>query len=103
MTDPISVLLIVGAAVIGPIEARTTGLTNECAGLKDRPPSIVACLKYETLPELCARAMKEIGAIALTFPHEKGTRTEWLLFDVNAIPPDSFRVYCIPAPSGYRK
>lgn len=126
MTDPISVLLIIGAAVIGPIEAKflpvpANNELSKCMKLAGKSDTTdaprmksewEARLRYcrievgeksESLSELCARAMREIGAVAVTFPHEKGKRTEWILFDANAIPPDRLRVHCIPTPSGYRK
>ena len=83
MTDPVSILLIIGAAVIGPIEARqvwTHGQVAESARLfneyimKNPGPhsdggdvfrrnfDAQVGIRRETLPELCERAMKDIEA-----------------------------------------
>ena len=115
MTDPISVLLIVGAAVIGPVEARNNGLTDECMSMKERPPSITQCLRYETLPELCERAMKEIGIVQFYAGSGQFSSQPWIYPDGSRFSSgapvtrlgDRFisghAVSCIPTPSGYRK
>ena len=91
MSDPISVLLIIGAATIGPIEAQPRVSTE----------------RYETLPELCERALKQtssqvVGAWQIAPP-------EYLQYADKIYPPGTWwldqkaPVRCIPTPSGYRK
>ena len=111
MTDPISVLLIIGAAVIGPIEAQP--VNQPCGGhylLPGAPPNPPPCQR-ETLPELCARAKREIGLVY------NGPETSFAVGTVNyigwwirnppqflgpEIPVGKSPAICIPTPSGYR-
>lgn len=126
MTDTLSVLLIVGAAVLGPIEAqptvdvfklpggyRATGIEGTSRGrhyearvsnCKATNPdkNTAQCMSFvdagrdgilmETLPQLCERAMREIGAINFF----KG---RWWV----TTPGESVEVRCVPTPAGYRK
>ena len=111
-----AVLLIIGAAVVGPIEAQPNGydpLTEgRAAYCKERYwdkkalvfPSVDGdCLSrrskmpnYETLPELCARAMREIGA---------GTDNgmNWFLHGVRDESKNLKQILCIPAPTGLKR
>ena len=152
MSDPISVLLIIGAATIGPIDSHWV---ND----ESRPSSIESCRKSferpslsgqramlslcennpvgffgpferrpEILPELCERAMKEIGAekilrFAPFGPHKYGlitpekimreeeknrvpTEEWWVLMPTGKLTASysesQYQVRCIPTPSGYR-
>lgn len=106
MTGPLSVLLIIGAATIGPIEAQRveqlqgpTTCSYTAAGnyLCITPGPIIT---YETLPQLCERAMREIGAEKQTYKAGRDqeelhvVENWWRGFDI---------VRCIPTPTGYRK
>jgi len=88
-----AVLLIIGSAVVGPIEVRQvplfdilsgTEITN-CTDVKTKKQ----CTTAEPIAETCTRAMKEIGA------KEPGPKspTGWATLD-------GVRIQCIPAPSG---
>ena len=104
MTDPISVLLIIGAAVVGPSDAkvlndRVPPGQHLCIDQTNNPgltvlPS-VTCLPavYESLLQLCERAMREIGA----FPTDPRHPYDFSLLNGGMISP----VRCIPTPSGY--
>ena len=99
MSDPISVLLIIGAATIGPIEAQPRVSTE----------------RYETIPELCERAMKEIGIVQFYAGSGQFSSGPWTYPDGSQFSSgepvtrlgDRFIsghvVSCIPTPSGYRK
>lgn len=100
MTNPISVLLIIGAAVVGPIEAQWDIPKNaapNCVGSeawKDKEPGrFVICGGLETIPQLCERAMREIGAELF-----RGTPAAALEQHLAGM-----SVRCIPTPQGYRK
>ena len=127
MTDPISVLLIIGAAVVGPIEARQTGWVDNpnshrsyCDEWKTAPAGPLPhygergtkepfygayhrdCAKvrgYESLPQLCERAMREVGA--KTINGNEGWWGEILPVKVQEVTPASVR--CIQVPRGYRR
>jgi len=98
----LAVLLIVGAAVIGPIDAQIhddpTDKFTVCPYERGRT-EVRRCRSIpgiaETVAELCARAMKEIGA-------EYNNALGWFLSpettSVVATP-----VRCIPVPEGYRR
>ena len=126
MSDPISVLLIIGAAVIGPIDARLlapkTDLRAECFSIHGRSADgrvhssnsekswsvsdycyNIYGYKAETLPELCERALKQIGAWQIP-------PSEYPRWDADKnYPPGTWwldqkaQVRCIPTPSGHRK
>ena len=97
MTNPIAVLLIIGSAVVGPIEASSV---KECPGpwrtnsmgqqFKNCAAVELITIPRETLPELCERAMREIGSL----PLNDGTGRR-------AIGPDLVR--CLPVPEGYKR
>jgi hypothetical protein len=126
MSGPISVLLIIGAAVVGPVEAQDTTITNPM------PPGMFApaCGEdgtyilpgglrgarchvpvYETLDQLCTRAMREIGATRQYSIMAPGKPGEMLRSDGPMAyaaanldsKDDSIPVRCIPTPTGYRK
>lgn len=89
MSDSISVILLIGAAVVGPIEAQMTQTSY-----------FPMRFQQETFSQLCERAMREIGAIdwadgAKILPRRptvSGTSLE-----------GSPEVFCIPTPKGYAK
>lgn len=89
-----AVLLIVGAAVIGPIEGRSCQSLMEFGAEQFTRPC-----PPETMPELCARAMKEIGVPEIAF-YPDG-RTGGVL--PGATYEQDTVVRCIPAPEGYRR
>lgn len=119
----LAVLLIIGSAVVGPIEAQRvdregidrTAVREQCYRTHGSSPAIfapdgqrydvatycdtVAGTRLESLPELCERAMKEIGAQTMqakmhqAIPMPAGT----------GIMPDGARVRCIPVPAGYKR
>ncbi len=101
----LDVLLIIGSAVVGPIEAQLKGYPDQvCADpwVMSTPEPMPRC-KYESLPELCARAMREIGA-------ERDVRGHWWLFrTVGTADPQPndynkpMEVRCIPVPTGFKK
>lgn len=95
----LAVLLIIGSAVVGPIEAQKTN-TVDCHN-----GAVKVCENlFESLPELCERAMTEIGAT-------KDVRGHWWLFETigTAKPrPNDYNtgyteVRCIPVPTGYKR
>ena len=113
MTIP-AVLLLIGAAVIGPIEAQGVDVENppppsewvrDCLARNplhtrfgceiNSPGGKTPSRRLETTAELCERAMREVGAA-------KDIRNRWWLqhdpLDVNV-----YEVRCIPVPAGYRK
>lgn len=62
MTSPLAVLLIIGSAVVGPIEAQPK-FSDVCVGVQSNGGTHGSCLAtLESLPELCERAMREVGA-----------------------------------------
>lgn len=120
MSDPISVLLLIGAAVVGPIASQPIGdaycfygsetkmvvplgyfnaepeLREVC---KDGPGEVLR-QPMETFLQLCDRAMREIGVIDLADgakilprrPTVAGTSLE-----------GSPEVFCVRVPAGYKK
>lgn len=154
MTNPISVLLIVGSAVIGPIDSKETrsyhaiepqafcryigptfGRTIDLkgddyygvlylrpvfegysvhhelsylphvAGDHAPPEPVAPCLppEYESFPQLCERAMREIGAVPrIEIPSGKISRWELIVSDAES-QRDWPIVRCVPTPTGYRK
>ncbi len=120
MTNPLSVLLIIGSAVVGPIEAQpfdtrpgyldctksesakfggyvTEQINTGCRNLAE------ARAHTESLPELCERAMKEAGArryrlIGQT-PGANFPADDWVMNPG----PDEVKVRCIPTPTGYKR
>ena len=125
-----AVLLIIGSAVVGPIDAQdisfynngfcddktcaiSTDAANACAQFSEpgiREGSATdwqTCISkematYETTAETCARAMKEIGAVATAFRYQGVARKKWVLPYFLSRTPDYTRVRCIPAPSGMK-
>lgn len=116
----LAVLLIIGSATIGPIEAEfhdTLKPGESCV----QGPGVNTCPgRYESLPELCERAMREAGLRLATsgmkpdgssygpmqWTTQRGLKTmtgaqywkgsdgsEYYLNDVR----------CIPVPTGYRR
>ena len=129
MTSPISVLLIIGAAVVGPVEGQVvfepgaeqaqqacyndyTSKTPiaEIQGLgpnqrlvsswRDACPASKFPRAPESLSQLCARAMREIGAARLVI---EGDDKGWWLSPGPGEYGSSESVRCIPTPAGYRK
>ena len=113
MTDTISVLLIIGAAVVGPIEAQPGRVYMEvpnsadhhrCYPGNDDERCKLSVLQGqpiqhepdETVAQLCERAMREIGAIK--GPHQSGMSVSQGPYVANGL-----HVSCIPTPTGYRK
>lgn len=109
MTNPLSVLLIIGSAVVGPIESRVE--RAYCAKRPIEAPGY-ACgewwgdLSYqildyteETLAQLCERAMREAGA-TMGAHYSVGFMPDQ---SQNGLDGRDSRVRCIPTPSGYRK
>ena len=100
MSEPISVLLIVGAAVIGPIDARYD--FSKCVPLSGiYRESIGVC--RESYAKTCERALKQIGAWQIA-------PSEYLQWDADKnYPPGTWwldqkaPVRCIPTPAGYRR
>lgn len=147
MTSPLSVLLIVGGAAIGPIDAQPTvdvfhlpggyslsGLNMRAMNggrlfEKTFPQEYVArvenckartdkdtfqCMALvddgadgiplETLPQLCERAMREIGAFQGSQRKYQGSA--WRVIEGWFLPGVAnfeVEVRCIPTPTGYRK
>ncbi len=111
-----AVLLIIGSAVIGPIESHEP-MYRDCIemnfmALRAKPPQPVApCERFkETIAQNCARAMKEIGArrdtvLTRTASGDRAwlPQGEWVLPRNAIYPPASFpyrNIVCIPAPTG---
>lgn len=114
MSNSIAVLLIIGSAVVGPIEAQqvqdptapyvmrqdfSTGKTES------------GNLRLESLPELCERAMREIGIDTTNKSGfmSYGYKTDGakFVYAFGAWSPmktaqDDWQVRCIPVPTGYR-
>ena len=130
MSDPISVLLIIGAAVVGPIDGYSRGrqlmrepdqcLAEERAKHPGPPDlSFLACSDprpAETIDQLCERAMREVGIdTANRVFMSYGTVGEKMLDGsirfvqaVGAWEPvrtaqDGWQVRCVPTPGGYRR
>lgn len=101
-----AILLIIGAAVIGPIEALPP--PNAC-GFTDREilrANKCAEWKPETIPEICARAMKEIGAFEITdadISAGRGFYPGWRWGPRGKDGPWVMTVDCIPAPTGLKR
>lgn len=96
MTDIPSVLLIVGSVLVGPVEARPTGNT-----IVTDPPKT----EYESVKQLCERAMKEIGATQVWAQHPGQRFFYWRMDKLgdDGVRRLSEEVRCIPTPKGYRK
>ena len=131
MSNSLSILLIVGSAVIGPIEA--THISNidtahACViahGLTPGTPMVAApkeCPKlqsrFETFPELCKRVMQEIGIEQLyagvtadgkfyvgpwTFPDGSKFATGERVTKFGDKYIAGHVAQCIPTPRGYKK
>ena len=108
MSDLVSVLLIIGAAVVGPIDgsARPDGMP---------PPGYVSCglsvnclpaKEAETIERLCERAMKEIGVGDFNGSRTGGWfgKDGWRPSnDVAGLRWPEPHVRCVPTPAGYRR
>ena len=108
MTSPISVLLIIGAAVVGPVEAQPRPATNDevarCLtwlpfreqGAEAVPAcrAVVEWSARESLSQLCERAMRGVGVTQLIGPVGEGGFIGHVAGET---------VRCIPTPAGYRK
>ena len=122
MTNPISVLLIIGAAVVGPIDGKPAQYgpgDPRCKDVMREPTKYpagahVACAggftakvvkEAETLPQLCERAMWEIGAIPVMGATCHGECGDRLFSTVLywSLDTGETSVRCIPTPTGYRK
>lgn len=126
MTNPISVLLIIGAAVVGPIEQQPLrypqdAIFSDCYVREYEKPgahksigthnpayaAMIAKCKaeaypegepargWETLPQLCERAMREIG---VKHPLIGDLSTGGFIGRAGGE-----TVRCIPTPAGYRR
>lgn len=116
----LAVLLIIGSAVIGPIEAQfndTLKPGESCV----RGPGVNTCPgRSESLPELCERALKEIGASRISAPLSNDNRgwlwrpTEAPSWPSNPKPGQKMKmveseagtfdlVRCIPVPTVYKR
>lgn len=115
MTSPLAVLLIIGSAVVGPIEAQP--ITDQVkmavydACIKRLGPSgdvaennrrSYRCsdeaekpVHYESLPELCERAMREAGGVP--WPGDAEGKVYVLSGRQGTL------VRCIPVPTGYKR
>ena len=103
-----AVLLIIGSAVVGPIEVRQvplfdilsgTEITN-CTNIKTKKQ----CTTAEPIAETCARAMKEIGVIIFPLPGPGIFSDEnYLMYQTEDNRLVKLPVRCIPAPSGLVK
>ena len=112
MSDPISVLLIIGAAVVGPIDGYSRGrqlmrepdqcLAEERAKHPGPPDlSFLACSDprpAETIAPLCERVMREVGA-AYQLP---GAATGYMV-GTDGRYASGVEVRCVPVPAGYRR
>lgn len=123
MANSIAVLLIIGSAVIGPIEGKQIGTTfykdphaAELLGCalpgKSIDDLVPGECHRESLPELCERAMREIGIdtkmqsgfVSYGWREQNGK----FLYAFGAWSPskssgDDWPVRCIPVPEGYRR
>lgn len=120
MTSPLSVLLIIGSAVLGPIEAQTvtdwdspimsernqTDLDAACVRMNQDTQAAEACKKMvvvrtESISELCDRAMREIGAnLFIQGLPDDATAPRWYAMGRQS---NGERVRCIPVPTGYKR
>lgn len=107
MTSPLSVLLIIGAAVVGPVHGQlVVGDRAQCHACWDNQKGAAGCetecavFRDETLPELCERAMREVGAERkpLVNPEWTYPRETVAMWRIDGLP-----VRCIPTPQGYRR
>ena len=96
MTNPISVLLLIGSAVVGPIEAQLNPLHPEITCTLTNPMKCSDPIS-ESLPELCERAMREVGAEHVPERHDKYVAIieHWAL--------GQELVRCIRVPTGYKR
>jgi hypothetical protein len=116
MTNPISVLLIIGSAVVGPIDGKiewfppeTAGVTTICV-VPDHagklPKGGIPCVaRRETLPQLCERAMREtgLGEGRILIGQERRVTQQTARYDSHTTIDQFAFVRCIPTPEGYRK
>lgn len=118
--NTLAILLIIGSAVVGPIEAQRvtdwdslimsshnqSDLDASCERMNSDRQAANACkkmvvMRLETLPELCERAMREIGGVSDTRNAVPNTA---LLYTPNGPHQMTTEVVrCIPVPTGYRK
>ena len=105
-----SVLLIIGAAVVGPIEASGV-IDGKWLGVS--PHVCAPACRSETIAETCERVMREIGAVGSIIPAGQASCTvveAWMMrkpIDACLPKPDYWlgnqQVLCIPAPSGLKR
>ena len=115
-----AVLMIIGATVIGPIEGKWVDdetyrqcYDRQSAEIREKldvgywigPGFPCDPLRghVETIPELCARTMREVGS---TYPGWSGQPPSIGAFvGFIGVPPytDTSMVRCIPVPEGYRR
>lgn len=120
-----SVLLIIGSAVVGPIEARCAAgawVPEPTPFASDGPLILGTCKRIEPIAETCARAMKEIGLekvqagvmsdgrlMMLPTPWRDPSTGrarmsgEWYYRTAEGRQLDLDQVRCIPAPSGLKR
>ncbi len=118
MNDLISILLIVGEAVIGPIEVSpppvTAAAVIECVeqdwrSIKFGYPPIPTCMNNVQAAIACQEAVQATGAVfynANVMPADlpPGQRLARNQLDQGWWTADKAqRVWCIPTPTGYRK
>lgn len=109
LLEAFSVLLIIGSAVVGPIE--NSWVEDSAAPYRVGIPRpdlgknshMGGHYRLESTAETCARAMKEIGAVYV--PPYSGRTVEqkegWFIGGKKVDGANA--VLCIPAPSGLRK
>lgn len=119
MTNPIAVLLIIGSAVVGPIEAQRvdrqdvdrTVARDQCYKTHGGSPAVfapdgqrydvatycdtIAGTRLESLAELCERAMREIGGVE--WPGDASGNVYVLARSQGTL------IHCIPVPAGYKR
>lgn len=107
--NTLAVLLIVGSAVVGPIENHVTRSYCAAVGYCSNDPLqtyIINDYSEETLPQLCERAMREVGArdgemwVSKHRPIVIGRTTNGTIeYD----PQERVTVRCVPVPQGYKR
>lgn len=92
-----AVLLIIGAAVIGPVDPQ---LTKICRSAMDGGPLVEGllpllqnCWEYEETAQTCARAMTEVGATKVLEygPNQQGRNL--LTIEKHSQPPEFIKLY----------
>lgn len=95
MSDSLSVLLIIGAAVVGPIEAQPIGGTFATVTGPGVNMVMLDTRIFESLSQLCERAMVGVG---VTHPLIALANTDGYIGRAG-----DTQIRCIPTPTGYRK